>query len=162
MKKWAAFASAHILLLSFGFSVPGSAVVSKSSPSQSSPFVLPIAKRDSLLNGLQLITLEQQNTGAVAAHLRINSGGIFDLAGKGGLADITAGMLAVALYSGVVVLGAIDAIQLEAGGLPSRLPAEDARRVRFDELHQLSTRLMMTNVIAALALLYWEARDYES
>jgi len=55
--------------------------------------VLPIVKRDSLLNGLHLITLEQQNTGSVAAHLRINSGGLFDLAGKGGLADLTAGML---------------------------------------------------------------------
>jgi len=75
---------------------------------------------------------------------------------------LVTGMLAVALYSGVVVLGTIDAIQLETGGLPSRLPAEDTRRIRFDELHQLSTRLMMTNVIAALALLYWEARDYES
>jgi zinc protease len=54
---------------------------------------LPIVKRDSLLNGLQLITLEQQNTGSVSTHLRINSGALFDLAGKGGLADATAGML---------------------------------------------------------------------
>lgn len=68
-------------------------------------------------------------------------------------------MLLVAVYSGVFVLGTIDALQLEAGGLPSRLPAGDARRIRFDELHQLSTRLMLTNVIGALALLYWEARD---
>ena len=75
---------------------------------------------------------------------------------------IVAAMLAVAVYSGVVVLGTIDAIQLEVGGLPSRLPVDDARRIRFDQLHQLSTQLMMTNVIAALALLYWEARDYET
>ena len=60
---------------------------------QTSPFVVPIVKRDSLLNGLQLITLEQPGTGSVSAHLRINSGSLFDLAGKGGLADITAGML---------------------------------------------------------------------
>ena len=58
-----------------------------------SPFVLPVVKRDSLLNGLQLITLEQAGTGSVSVHLRINSGAIFDLAGKGGLADLTAGML---------------------------------------------------------------------
>jgi len=76
------------------------------------------------------------------------------------LALVTA-MLLVALYSGVVVLGAIDAIQLELGGLPSSLPAGDARRLRFDELHELSTRLMMANVVGGLALLYWEARDYE-
>jgi zinc protease len=60
---------------------------------QASPLVVPIIKRDSLLNGLQLMTLEQPGTGSVSAHLRINSGSLFDLAGKGGLADITAGML---------------------------------------------------------------------
>ena len=60
---------------------------------QSSTFVLPIAKRDSLLNGLQLIVMEQPDAGSVTVHLRVNSGGLFDLAGKGGLADLTAGML---------------------------------------------------------------------
>jgi zinc protease len=64
-----------------------------SSSPQSSPFVLPIARRDSLLNGLQLIVLEQPGTGSVTLHLRVNSGGMFDLAGKSGLADLTAGML---------------------------------------------------------------------
>lgn len=62
-------------------------------PAQSSPFVLPIAKRDSLLNGLQLIVIEQPGSGSVTLHMRINSGGLFDLAGKAGLADLTAGML---------------------------------------------------------------------
>ncbi|HKP13622.1 MAG TPA: pitrilysin family protein [Blastocatellia bacterium] len=62
-------------------------------PLQSSPFTLPIAKRDSLLNGLPLIVLEQPDTGKVTVHLRVNSGGLFDLSGKGGLADLTAGML---------------------------------------------------------------------
>lgn len=68
-------------------------------------------------------------------------------------------MLLAAVYSGVVVLGTIDAIQLEAGGLTSLLPAGDARRVRFDALHQLSTRLMMANIVGTLVLLYWEARE---
>jgi uncharacterized membrane protein len=72
---------------------------------------------------------------------------------------IVAAMLAVAIYSGVVVLGTIDKVQREVGGLPSRLPAGDARRVRFDELHTLSTRLMMVNIVGALALLLWEARE---
>jgi hypothetical protein len=72
---------------------------------------------------------------------------------------IVAAMLCVAAYSGVVVLGEIDAIQREVGTLPSRLPDTDPRRVRFDALHQLSTRLMMVNLVAALALLYWEARE---
>ena len=68
-------------------------------------------------------------------------------------------MLLIAVYSGVVILGAIDAIQLDAGGLPSLLPAGDARRVRFDELHQLSTRLMMANIVGTLVLLCWETRE---
>ena len=67
-------------------------------------------------------------------------------------------MLLVALYSGLVVLTTIEAIQGEVGGLPSRLPPDDIRRVRFDELHLLSSRLMMVNIVGALALLYWEAR----
>jgi uncharacterized membrane protein len=74
-------------------------------------------------------------------------------------AIIAALMLAVALYSGMVVLRQIDAVQVEAGGLPSRLPAGDQRRVRFDALHLLSTRLMMFNIAGALVLLYWEARE---
>ena len=69
-------------------------------------------------------------------------------------------MLLIALYSGLVVLNTIDAVQLEVGGLPSLLPAGDARRIRFDQLHQLSTRLMMVNIVCALVLLYWEARDH--
>ena len=68
-------------------------------------------------------------------------------------------MLAVALYSGAVVLRNADGIRLEVGGLPSRLPEGDARRVRFDELHTLSTRLMMVNLFGALTLLFWEARE---
>jgi uncharacterized membrane protein len=78
----------------------------------------------------------------------------------GGLrAMIVAMMLAVALYSGGVVLRQIDAVQAAAGGLPSRLPAGDERRIRFDALHLLSTRLMMVNIAGALVLLYWEARE---
>jgi zinc protease len=60
---------------------------------QTSGFVLPILKRDSLLNGLHLIVLEHKGTGSVTARLRVNSGGLFDLANKGGLSDMTAGMI---------------------------------------------------------------------
>jgi hypothetical protein len=72
---------------------------------------------------------------------------------------LVAAMLAVALYSGFVVLRGADTIRREVGGLPSKLPADDARRVRFDQLHVLSTRLMMVNIVGALALLFWEARE---
>ncbi len=60
---------------------------------QSVGLVLPTVKRDSLLNGLQLVVLEQRGTGTVSVRLRVNSGAMFDLAEKGGLADLTAGML---------------------------------------------------------------------
>lgn len=68
-------------------------------------------------------------------------------------------MLALAAFSGVRVLGEIDGIQRAVGTLPSRLPQQDPRRVRFDELHRLSERLMMVNLLAALALVYWEATE---
>ena len=72
---------------------------------------------------------------------------------------LVACMLAVALYSGLVVLRRIDAIQQDVAGLPSQLPLGDVRRLRFDELHLLSTRLMLLNMAGALVLLYWEARE---
>lgn len=50
-------------------------------------------KRDYLLNGLQVVVLERPEAEDVRLQLRINSGAMFDLAGKGGLADITARML---------------------------------------------------------------------
>lgn len=74
-------------------------------------------------------------------------------------AIIVVTMLGIALYSGLVVLRQIDDVQAAAGGLPSRLPASDERRIRFDALHLLSTRLMFVNIAGALVLLYWEARE---
>jgi hypothetical protein len=71
---------------------------------------------------------------------------------------LIAAMLGIALYSGGIVANQIAVVQQDAGGLPSRLPADDARRIRFDELHLLSERLMMVNVVGALALLFWEAK----
>lgn len=72
---------------------------------------------------------------------------------------IAASMLAVALYSGMVVLSRVDRIQQQIGGLPSQLPVDDPRRLEFDRLHLLSTRLMIANIVGALVLLGWEARE---
>jgi TRAP-type uncharacterized transport system fused permease subunit len=72
---------------------------------------------------------------------------------------LIAAMLAVALYSGLVVLSRVEAIQQDVGGLTSRLPADDARRIEFDRLHELSTRLMLLNIAGALVLLFWETRE---
>jgi len=70
-------------------------------------------------------------------------------------------MLGIAIYSGVVVLGSVERLQWEIGlnTAPSALPEGDTRRLRFDQLHLLSTRLMMINIVGALVLLYWEARE---
>ena len=73
---------------------------------------------------------------------------------------LIAGMLAITVYSGVIVLGRIDGIQQEIGGLASTLPPSDSRRIRFDQLHQLATNLMLVNMAGALVLLYWEAREH--
>jgi uncharacterized membrane protein len=70
-------------------------------------------------------------------------------------------MLGIALYAGIVVASQISLVQQEAGGLPSMLAAADPRRLRFDGLHALSERLMTVNVLAALALLFMEARTNE-
>ena len=72
---------------------------------------------------------------------------------------LIAAMLGVSLYSGLVILSRIDAIQRDAAGSVSRLPVDDPRRGRFDQLHELSTRLMMLNLAGAMMLLYWEARE---
>ena len=68
-------------------------------------------------------------------------------------------MLGIAVYSGFVVLARIDAIQAAIGTLPSLLPATDPRRIEFDALHVLSERLMMVNMVGALVLLFWEAKE---
>ena len=72
---------------------------------------------------------------------------------------IIAAMLGISLYSGLIVLSTINDIQRDAGGSVSHLPSDDARRIRFDELHLLSTRLMMLNMAGAMILLYWETRE---
>ena len=69
-------------------------------------------------------------------------------------------MLAVAIYSGMFVLAEISRLQAAIGTLPSTLAATDPRRLRFDSLHVLATRLMGFNMLAALVLLYWEAREH--
>lgn len=68
-------------------------------------------------------------------------------------------MLGIAVYSGFVVLARIDAIQAAVGTLPSLLPVTDPRRIEFDSLHALSTQLMSANIVGALVLLYWEAKE---
>ena len=68
-------------------------------------------------------------------------------------------MLALMLYSGFPVSRELARIQATAQGPVGRLPADDPRRVRFDQLHRESTALMTTNVVLGLLSLAWYARE---
>jgi uncharacterized membrane protein len=74
---------------------------------------------------------------------------------------IAAGMLGVSLYTGLVVYRDVNRVQTKIGidVSPSTLDKTDARRVRFDALHQRSTTLMQINLVGALVLLAWAARE---
>ena len=64
-----------------------------------------------------------------------------------------AAMLAVALYSGVVVLRESTRSSARSAACRRGCRPRDARRVRFDALHLLSTRLMMLNMARRARLL---------
>jgi hypothetical protein len=68
-------------------------------------------------------------------------------------------MLALELYSGGPVSREISAIQAQVSGSISQLPESDARRSRFDTLHQRSENLMKINLALALVLLFWYVRE---
>lgn len=72
---------------------------------------------------------------------------------------IVAVALGITIYSGVVVLGDINAIQQDVGTPPWQLAEGHPQRVEFDALHRLSERLMLVDLVGLLALLYWEARE---
>ena len=79
-------------------------------------------------------------------------------------ATIAAALLAISLYAGLSVYPEVDRVQAAIGAdvSPSTLEATDARRVRFDALHERSTTLMQINLVGTLALLAWCARDNRS
>lgn len=88
--KWLAPAISFLVSVAvYGSAQNQSEVAIKSTTAQG----LPLIKRDWLLNGLQIMMIEQPGSGKLRVHLRVNSGALFDLAGKGGLADLTGGML---------------------------------------------------------------------
>jgi zinc protease len=87
------FRLAILLLLFFAFEFTIGATRFPTPIGQSTGITYPIVKRDALLNGLQLMTLEKGGTGTITLRFRVSSGALFDLSGKGGLAYLTAGML---------------------------------------------------------------------
>lgn len=75
-------------------------------------------------------------------------------------AGLTAVMLALALYSGLIVAPRIETLQQAVAGPISGLPAEDARRVEFDRLHGLASTCLSLAAAGGLILLFWEAREH--
>jgi zinc protease len=129
--------------------IPGLGMHAAKASRQSASITLPIVKRDALLNGLQIFTLEKAGSGSLSLKVRVNSGAMFDLAGKGGMADLTAGMLlrggggysATAVEETVKQFGirinisvGWDATDIEFSG-----PADAA-----DEMFDLFSRLVIT------------------
>lgn len=116
---------------------------------QSAALVLPTVKRDSLLNGLQLVVLEQRGTGTVSVRLRINSGAMFDLTDKGGLADLTAGMLLKGGggYDAKAVVAAVEQLGLTVNitvGWDSTDIALSGPAEALDAMFELLGRLVIT------------------
>lgn len=74
-------------------------------------------------------------------------------------AGIAVGMLAAALYSGMILTGRIDRLRTTIGGAPSSLPAADPRRAEFARLHLQSMALQAVPLLGGLVLLAFEQLD---
>ena len=72
---------------------------------------------------------------------------------------ILCAMLALTLYSGLVLTGDVVRTQAELGVPSSTLPEGDAGRVRFERRHGLSVAIVIVTVAAGLVLLGYEAAE---
>jgi len=68
-------------------------------------------------------------------------------------------MCLATISSGWFVAGRIARVQQTIGVAPSRLPADDPRRLEFARLHTLSTSLQLVPLLGGLALIYWELKE---
>jgi hypothetical protein len=68
-------------------------------------------------------------------------------------------MLALAVYSGMIVAPQIDELQAEVQGPMNQLSTDDPRRLSFDRLHSVSTTLVTMTLVGGLVLLGWETRE---
>jgi uncharacterized membrane protein len=72
---------------------------------------------------------------------------------------LVSAMLGLAATTGLFVDPQIAAIRAETGGAIRALAADDPRRVRFGQLHGVSTALMAAATACGLVLCYWETRE---
>jgi hypothetical protein len=79
--------------------------------------------------------------------------------GFGARLVLVSAMLATSILSGFVVDPRIASMRAEIGVPVRSLAPDDARRVRFGQLHGLSTALMAAAALGGLVLCYWETRE---
>jgi hypothetical protein len=68
-------------------------------------------------------------------------------------------MLAVNVYAAHVVLPEAEGLRRAMAGPVAQVAPDDPRRVRFDQLHSLSTTLVTAIAVAGIVLAAWEARE---
>jgi uncharacterized membrane protein len=72
---------------------------------------------------------------------------------------LVAAMLGISLVTGLWVDPAIASMRTTIGVPIRTLAPDDARRVRFGQLHGISTAMMAVTTLGGLALCYWETRE---
>lgn len=72
---------------------------------------------------------------------------------------ILCAMLALTMYSGLILTGDVVRTQAELGVPSSTLPEGDAGRVRFERRHGLSVAIVIVTVAAGLVLVGYEAAE---
>ena len=67
-------------------------------------------------------------------------------------------MLGVSLYSGLVIAGQLEAVQLKTGSTIASLTDSTQYAARFDYLYSRTSSLLLLNLAGGLSLIYWDAR----
>ncbi len=72
---------------------------------------------------------------------------------------VLAAMVLATAYTAHVVVPEVDALRVELSAAPSGAATADPRRVRFDQLHELSTTIVTAVAVLGIVVAAWEARE---
>lgn len=70
-----------------------------------------------------------------------------------------AAMVLATAYTAHVVVPEVDALRVELAATAAADTAADPRRVRFDQLHELSTTIVTAVAVLGIVVAAWEARE---
>jgi hypothetical protein len=70
-----------------------------------------------------------------------------------------AAMVLATAYTAHVVVPEVDALRIEMAATPAGAAVADPRRVRFDQLHELSTTIVTAVAVLGIVVAAWEARE---